>query len=99
MTLNEVIRRICAGEGKKIEVPIYNVREVLRVLREVCKTDDAWYCVSEYLRYSPKSKPLKWVRTGTGKDRVSTAIVPMVFREVLKPKKRIKKRRIKRGKK
>lgn len=49
MTLNEVIRRICAIEGKKKQVDIGNAREILKCLKVICSDREALHALLLYL--------------------------------------------------
>ena len=39
ITMNKIAKLICEGEGKKHQVNIADVKEVLRVLRKILRTD------------------------------------------------------------
>lgn len=56
MRLCEVVSAVTKMEGKKSNVKIGDVREVLRCLRDVCQESDAWSVVQNYLRYGSRDQ-------------------------------------------
>jgi hypothetical protein len=47
MSYQKVAGRIAKREGKKVQVSIGNIREVLRVLRDICAEERAEFGISE----------------------------------------------------
>jgi len=69
MKINELVSTVTKMEGKKVSVSIGNVREILRVLRDICRVDrEAWSALSQYVRYcrqdglKPKKKKARALR-------------------------------------
>lgn len=55
MDMNYVARLVTLEEGMREQVSIANVKEVLRVLRDLCHKDaECWFTISDYLRYSKR---------------------------------------------
>lgn len=81
MDMNQVAKAVTKLEGKKKSLPIGQVKEVLRCLRELCRSDrEAWSRVQDYLRYdlsdclkSKRSSRASSTRVG-GKRRGSKKI-------------------------
>lgn len=49
MTLNQLIKLLCAKEGKKSQVSVGNVREILKSLKVVCDDKEALKALMGYL--------------------------------------------------
>ena len=45
MTINDLAKNLTLREGKKISLPIAQVKEVLRCLVDECQESDESYCV------------------------------------------------------
>lgn len=60
--MNEVAWEVSKLEGKKINLSIAQIKEVIKCLRVLCQADDhTWYGVQQYLRYARTDKlaPMK----------------------------------------
>lgn len=69
MKIQTLASLVAKAEGKKSQVKIGDVREVLRVLRDLCRdSSENWFCCSDYLRYR-KADALKIVRKMTRKRK------------------------------
>lgn len=55
--MNKVAVLVTLAEGKKKSLPIGQVKEVLKCLRDLCRKEvDVWYAVQHYLRYAKKDQ-------------------------------------------
>lgn len=59
MTIKNLISKVIKLEGKKVSISMGNGNEFMSRLKEVCKDNEAWYCVSNYLRYAKSDALVK----------------------------------------